>query len=126
MTSLETDLDTAVGSAYSVDQKAAALVTSLRYASGLRHETVSDGDSLNSDLAVMLFATEILFNERKHKQSQKDNTVVPQSLEQMWSKQMNDLLFTDVSEKSIILKNDSPSQFAPGQRWQDGGSRANG
>ncbi|KKL94721.1 hypothetical protein LCGC14_1861860 [marine sediment metagenome] len=120
MTTLTAALDTIVGTAYISAELTAAITTSLLYASGLRHETVADGDSDNSDMAVALFAAEILYNNKLHVQALSDNTVVPRSLDDMWSDIMNNLLFTDIAEKSISVKNQPPSQFQPGVRWQDG------
>lgn len=126
MTTLTAALDSIVGTAYIAAELTAAITTSLLYASGLRHETVADGDSDNSDMAVVLFAAEILDNNKLHIQARSDNTVRPKSLEDMWSDIMNDLLFTDIAEKSISVKNQPPSKFAPGQRWQDGHSSFTG
>ncbi len=120
MTNLTDDLDVAVGVAFSPTQKTAAIASGLRYASGLRQTTIADGDSANSDLAVSLYAAAILFNQRSMKKYRTDATITVKTLDQMWTKQMNDLLFGDIQEKSIRLSNKSPSQFAPGKRWQDG------
>ena len=126
MTTLTDALDSIVGTAYIAAELTAAITTALLYASGLRHETVADGDSNNSDMAMALFSAEILYNNKLHIRAVNDNTVIPRSLEDMWSKQMNDLLFTDIAEKSISVKNQPPSQFKPGVKWQDGYSSFTG
>lgn len=126
MTTLTAALDSMVLSAYSPEEKTASITTGLLYASGVRHETVADGDSDNSDLAVAMFAAEVLKNGRNHIKARNDNTVIVKTLDQMWTKQMNDLLFTDIAEKSIKLSNKNPSQFAPNKKWQDGSSQASG
>ena len=126
MTTLTDALDSIVGDAYIASEKTASITTALLYASGLRHETVSDGDSDNSDMAVVLFSAEILFNSKSHLKSRTDEGVIPKTLDEMWSKVMNDLLFTDISEKTIVMKNFPPSSFAPGEKWQNGFERPTG
>lgn len=126
MTTLTDALDSIVGFAYLDAEKTNAITTALLYASGRRHETVADGDSDNSDMAIALFASEILRNSINHQKAMTDQTIQIKTLDEMWTDQMNDLLFTDIAEKSIVLKNDPPSVYAPGQRWQDGDSRASG
>ena len=123
MTVLTAALDSIVGEVYIAAEKTSSVITALLYINGLVPDTtIIDGTSDNSDLAAAMFAAEILRNAKLHLRSNKDNTVQPKSLEDMWTQQMNDLLFGDIQEKSIRLSNKSPSQFAPGKRWQDGAS----
>ncbi len=126
MTTLTDALDSIVGSAFIPAEKTSSIVTALLYINGLvPDDTIIDGTSDNSDLAAAMFAGAILNNTKLYIKAQRDSNIMPKTLEEMWTQQMNDLLFKDLIIQPRI-SNKSPSSFAPGQRWQDGSSRFTG
>lgn len=126
MTTLTAALDSIVGLAYEDTPKTNAITTALLYISSRRREPVLDGDSDNTDFLAAQFAAEILNNATNHQKSFNDPTIQVKSLDELWTPEMEELLFGEVEERTISIKNQNPSQFAPGRRWQDGGSQASG
>lgn len=119
-------MDSIVGSTYDPTDKTNAITTSLLYISARRRSSIVDGTSNNTDFLAADFAAAILKNATNHQKAITDPNVVVKTLDELWTSEMERLLFGEVEETSISIKNENPSQFAPGNRWQDGGSRASG
>ncbi len=119
MTDLTDNVDSFGGSAYNPATVTSAISSALRYVSSLVPDPPAvDGDSLGSDTATAMLAVAILANARLHQD--KDKT--PLTIEEMWTPQMNEILFGQQKETHISMKNERPSKFARGRSWQNDAS----
>lgn len=114
-TNLTKDIDSFGGSAYNPATVTSAMASALRYVSSLIPDPpAADGDSTGSDTATAMLTVAILANARLHQD--KDKT--PLTIEEMWTPQMNEILFGQQKETHISMKNERPSKFARGKSWQ--------
>lgn len=118
MTNLTDDVNSLGGIAYNPTTVTTTIATALRFISNLiPNPPAADGDSTGSDTAAAMLTVALLANNKLHQDKDKQ----PKSIENLWTKQMNDFLFSQIRETQISMKNERPSKFARGRSWQNDG-----
>ena len=116
MTDLTDNVNSFGGSAYNPATVTTSIASALRFVSSLiPNPPAADGDSLGSDTATAMLTVAILANSRLHQDKDKE----PKTIEELWTPLMNDILFGQIKETHISLKNERPSKFARGRSWQN-------